>query len=367
MAKLPDMSALAQMNALFGGGAAPGLASSPMIETPSFGSNPGALRMLSYAPKGLPPKAPLVVVLHGCTQDAAANAAGAGWLQLADLYGFAVLAPDQSAQNNPNRCFNWFQPQDVTRGQGEAESIRQMVQALVVRQDLDPKRIFVTGLSAGGGMASALLAAYPELFAGGGIIAGLPHGAASSMPEAFTAMFQGVSRAPRQWGDLVRGAGGKGPWPRVAVWHGDMDTTVKPSNAEAVILQWADVHGLPAGPTRSSTQGRRRRDVWLSAAGDPVLELNTISGLGHGSPIATAGPEGFGSGGAFLLEAGVSSSLELLRFWGVAEAGAVRHSSPSPPPRQPPSDVRPAKPMGKPAIDVQAIIAKALGAAGLLK
>jgi len=101
-----------------------------LTEKLGFGPNPGDLRMLYHAPTGLEPGAPLVVVLHGCTQTAEGYADGAGWLTLADRYGFAVLAPEQQAANNPNLCFNWFEPGDTRRGAGEAASIRQMVAAL---------------------------------------------------------------------------------------------------------------------------------------------------------------------------------------------------------------------------------------------
>ena len=114
------------------------------------GPNPGDLRMLAYTPPGLPPRAPLVVVLHGCTQNAAAYDHGAGWTTLADRHGFALLFPEQQRGNNPNLCFNWFNPEDVTRGQGEAASIRAMIDQVVHAHALDAQRVYVTGLSAGG-------------------------------------------------------------------------------------------------------------------------------------------------------------------------------------------------------------------------
>ena len=146
-----------------------------------FGSNPGALRMWLHVPEGLTAKAPLVVVLHGCGQTAAGYAAGAGWLATADRYGFAVLCPEQVGSNNANLCFNWFEEADIRRGGGEAESVAQMVRRAVDDLDLDGRRVFITGLSAGGAMAAVMLAAYPETFAAGAIIAGLPYGAASGV------------------------------------------------------------------------------------------------------------------------------------------------------------------------------------------
>jgi len=330
--------------------------------TAGFGSNPGALRMWSYAPPALPAKPALVVVLHGCTQTAEGYAVGAGWLQLADVHGFVVLCPEQQAANNPNSCFNWFEMQDIARGSGEVASIRQMIHAALAAHDCDPARVFVTGLSAGGAMSAAMLAAYPEVFAAGGVIAGLPYRAAESVQEALGAMYKGKSQTPAHWGALVRGAGPHGgPWPRVSIWQGDADATVKSSNADALVQQWTDVHGLPAGPTRTALIGRRRQDVWLSAGGEPVVELNTIAGLGHGAPLAASSPGGVGKAGPFLLEAGVSSSLELLRFWGLAaEAPASEAAEPSPPP--------PPRHSARSGVhDIQGVITRALTAAGLIK
>jgi feruloyl esterase len=285
-----------------------------------FGANPGALRMRIYRPKDLPKRAPLVVVLHGCRQTAEAYAVGAGWVTLADRFGFALVCPEQLAANNAYACFNWFEPGDIARDHGEAASIRQMIAWMLADGRLDPARVFVTGLSAGGAMTNVMLAAYPEVFAGGAPIAGLAYGAASDAREAFGAMFQGVRHSPDVWGDHVRAASAyRGPWPKVSVWHGDADTTVKPENGEAVALQWANVHGLPTQPGAVETTGTVGRSVWLDGRGDPVVERFVIHGLGHGTPLATHGPDGCGAAGPFLLEAGVSSSLQIAKFWGVAD------------------------------------------------
>ena len=188
-----------------------------LADVPGFGSNPGGLRMLAYVPAGLAPGAPLVVALHGCTQTAAGYDAGAGWSRMAERHGFAVLLPEQTRGNNPNTCFNWFQPADTARGGGEAESIRQGVAHMVQAHRLNAARVYITGLSAGGAMTAAMLAAYPEVFAGGAVIAGLAHGAAHSMPEAFEAMGGRRHHSAREWGDLVRAASPhRGPWPRGA-------------------------------------------------------------------------------------------------------------------------------------------------------
>ena len=137
---------------------------SPLVEISEFGSNPGALRMFAFVPEHLPRAPALVVVLHGCGQTAAGYDLGAGWSTLAERYGFALLMPEQQALNNANTCFNWFNPEDIARGSGEAGSIRQMIARMAGDHDIDSRRIYVTGLSAGGAMTSVMLATYPEVF-----------------------------------------------------------------------------------------------------------------------------------------------------------------------------------------------------------
>src|ERR1700761_645286 len=158
----------------------PAPATTPLTEAP-FAPNPGNLRMFRYLPRGLKPGAPLVVVLHGCGQTASGYDAGAGWSQLAGQLGFALLAPEQKAVNNPNTCFDWFNPEDIARGQGEDASIAAMIADIEATHRLDAKRVFLTGLSAGGAMTAVILANYPELFAGGAIIAVLPFGVAGNV------------------------------------------------------------------------------------------------------------------------------------------------------------------------------------------
>ena len=187
---------------------------SRLVEMTSFEPAPGNLRMLSYVPDDLPPGAPLVVVLHGCTQTAAGYDHGTGWSTLADRLGFALLLPEQQRVNNPNSCFTWFALEDSARDHGEPLSIRHMIERMVVDHVIDRRRIYVTGLSAGGAMTSVMLATYPELFAGGAILAGLPYRCAIGLPEALHCMAEGQSRTASAWGDLVRAASphrGHGP------------------------------------------------------------------------------------------------------------------------------------------------------------
>ena len=354
--------------------------SSPLHEVQSFGSNPGALRMFAYLPPGLADGSALVVVLHGCTQTAANYEYGAGWSTLAQRYGFALLVPEQQRANNPNGCFNWFLPGDTQRGHGEALSIRQMVDKMVLDHGIDGRRVYVTGLSAGGAMASVMLATNPDVFAGGAIIAGLPYGAATNVQDAFQSMFQGPLRPAGEWGDLVRRASPHhGPWPRISVWHGGMDTTVVPSNAAEIVKQWTDVHGLPMAPTFRDTVDGYPRQVWRNTQGEDLIESYAISGMAHGTPLSVGtADDQCGAAGAFLLEVGISSSYRIAKFWGLAQATHKATAKDSTPVRnRPPTaiaidqrPVRPPVPPGAPpssAVDIRGVITQALRAAGLMK
>jgi poly(3-hydroxybutyrate) depolymerase len=172
-------------------------------------------------------------------------------------------------------------------------------------------------------MTSVMLATYPDIFAGGAIIAGLPYGAANNVQQAFENMFQCPPPTAHAWGDLVRGASPhKGPWPRVSVWHGGADATVVPSNASEIIKQWTDVHGLPIAPSVRATVDGYPREVWVNTAGDELIESYTITNMAHGTPLATGeADDECGAAGPFLLEVGISSSYHIAKFFGLTTAG----------------------------------------------
>jgi len=371
--------------------------SSPLVESAGFGSNPGDLRMFSFVPDQRQKAPALVVVLHGCGQTAASYDLGAGWSTLAKCYGFALLMPQQQPCNNVNGCFNWFNPEDTARQRGEACSIRQMIAHLVGDIGIDPHRIFVTGLSAGGAMTSVMLATYPEVFAGGAVIAGLPFGVATNVREALSGMFQSPSRPAGELGDLVRNASNhKGPWPKLSVWHGSADRTVNPANANEIVKQWLDVHDLPSVPMSEATVDGYPRQVWWNEEGETIIESYTITDMAHGTPLGTAdNDERYGAQGAFLIEAGISSSHHIANFFGLTEwvrppkAAAASKASKeiakmipvlAPAPASVPDLAavlwprttlnRRAEPPHQPrrgGIDVGAVITRALTAAGLMK
>lgn len=289
------------------------------------GSNPGALRARTFIPENLVSGAPLVVVLHGCTQSAAAYDDGSGWSVLAERYGFALLFPEQQRANNPNLCFNWFVPGDAKRDAGEALSIRQMIETMGKRYGLDRSRIFIVGLSAGGAMSSVMLASYPDIFAGGAIIAGLPYGSATTMPEAFDRMRGHGGPSETDLQKLVRSASPyQGKWPTISVWHGTADSIVDASNMETIIRQWAGLHGVQATDYVCESEERYLRKVWHGADGRVLIESYAIHGMGHGTPLATGGPDGYGKAGPYMLESGISSTLQIATFWGLVDAAHRR-------------------------------------------
>jgi poly(hydroxyalkanoate) depolymerase family esterase len=369
---------------------------SPLVESTGFGSNPGDLRMFSFVPDKHQKAPALVVVLHGCGQTAAGYDLGAGWSTLAKRYGFALLMPQQQPCNNVNGCFNWFNPEDTARERGEACSIRQMIAHMVGDIGIDPHRIFVTGLSAGGAMTSVMLATYPEVFAGGAVIAGLPFGVATNVREALSGMFQSPSRPAGELGDLVRNASNhKGPWPKLSVWHGSADRTVNPANANEIVKQWLDVHRLPSAPMLEATVDGYPRQIWWNEDGETIIESYTITDMAHGTPLGMAdNDERYGAQGAFLIEVGISSSYHIANFFGltqwirrpkVVSTKASREVAKILPADAPaPASVpdlaavlwprttlnRRAEPPHQPrrgGIDVGAVITRALTAAGLMK
>jgi poly(hydroxyalkanoate) depolymerase family esterase len=291
-------------------------------ELTGFGANPGNLRMFFYAPEDMPPNAPLVIALHGCTQTSDEYDHGTGWSSLADRLGFAVVYPQQQPANNPKNCFSWFLPGDIARGHGEVLSIREMVEHAIATFAADRRKVFVTGLSAGGAMASAMLATYPEVFAGGAIIAGLPYGCASNVQQAFEAMFTEQGHAAQALGDRVRAASRhRGPWPNLSVWHGTSDPIVRPVNGEDIIRQWTNVHGLSDVASYQDSIGRHTRRVWNDANGKPLIEAFSMSGMAHGVPLATTTDgESCGAAGAFFLDVGISSTHHIARFWRLHES-----------------------------------------------
>lgn len=274
-------------------------AAAAALHTGRCGSGPSARAYRLFTPPqaaaGTP--LPLVVMLHGCTQDADDFARGTGMNDLACEQGFHVLYPEQSRQANPQGCWNWFKPSQQQRGRGEVATLAAMIREATDLRAIDASRIYVAGLSAGGAMATAFAAAYPDRIAAVGVHSGLAAGAARDLPSALGAM-KGQAGAPAQ---VVR-------TPTI-VFHGDADTTVHASNGDAIFANvLPDVGSVQreqvvAPDGRQATRQRR-----VAPDGRVLAEQWVLHGAGH----AWSGGRAEGSHTA---PGGVSASAEMVRFF----------------------------------------------------
>lgn len=294
-----------------------------MMEVLQFGSNPGALQCYEYIPEGRLRKVPLVVVLHGCVQDAQEMARLTGWNSLAEQEKFIVLYPQQQVANNLNRCFNWYQADDIAKNAGEALSIRQMIDHVRARHSVDDARIFVTGMSAGGAMTAVMAAVYPELFDGSAVLAGVPYEAATNLGSALLAMGGSVSHSPETWAEKVRSQnpGYAGPYPPIAIFHGTDDPLVKIANAGELVKQWSNL--LQVGDVTATEVPNFEGNTSVSNTtwarnGKPVIVRYDITGLGHAIPVDPgAGPRQGGETATYAKDLDFHSTWWAAHFFGI--------------------------------------------------
>ena len=253
---------------------------------------------------------PLVVMLHGCSQSADDFADGTGMNQHARNEGFFVLYPEQSREANANGCWNWFKPEHQQRSHGEPALLASMTRSVMSDYDIDPKRVFIAGLSAGGAMAMVMASAYPELFTAIGVHSGLPIGAVSTMDEALSAMNRGdtsphpTEARPHQPDEPV------GPHPPIIVFHGDQDNTVHPSNGEQVVMAAlrGTSHQVQIEQGTSSNGRPYTRRVYTDPNDRVLAEYWLVHDTGHawsgGSPT-----------GSYTDRHGPDATGEMLRFF----------------------------------------------------
>jgi poly(hydroxyalkanoate) depolymerase family esterase len=280
--------------------------------------------MYSCVPSGLAKSSALVVALHGGQQTARDFDLVTGWSVLGRKHGFAVMFPEQKCANNSQNCFNWFIERHISSDDGEIASIRAMIERMLRDYNLDRSRVFVTGLSAGGAMACALLASYPDLFAAGAIIAGLPYGAALGPFEAMKVMAFAPGRSSQEWGNLVRQASPEQKkWPKISIWHGSHDEVVAPANGSALVRQWIDIHQVDeASATHDEVDGQTRMS-WRDSSGAVVVEHYAIDGMAHGVPIDAKVRGSSGPLAPFMLDAGISSTFHSAKSWGLLRQTAA--------------------------------------------
>ncbi len=293
---------------------------SPLQEVTGFGTNPGALKMYRYVPAAMPPKAPLVVAMHGCTQGAA-DFQPTGWSALAETRKFYVVYPEQTTGNNQLRCFNWAgeygDPTNLKRGEGENLSIKQMVDKMKADYSIDPARVFVVGFSAGGAESALMLATWPDVFAAGAVIAGVPFDCGRSVNEATSCMSPGKDLSPADWAAKVKAAypAFTGPYPRVSIWGGSNDFTVRPLNRSELVDQWTGVHGIDLVADETQTLGAHTRKAYKDNAGTTLVEVYELAGMGHGVPVDVM--SGCGATGGFAFDVKLCAAGRVTDFFGI--------------------------------------------------
>jgi poly(hydroxyalkanoate) depolymerase family esterase len=274
-----------------------------------------------FVPTARRENVPLIVMLHGCTQDPDDFAAGTGMNALGAQHGFCVLYPEQPTDANPSRCWNWFKHNHHGRNRGEAAVIATMTQRVIQERGIDAQKVYIAGLSAGGAMACLVAAAYPEVFAAVGVHSGLAPGVARSLPEGLAAMRGGMN-------DWQRPAGVSSSLPHLSrtsppaelpvpaiVFHGDQDKTVHPRNGEEVV---AAVLKSPLGSTtppntaptveHGKSRGRDYTRSTYRTATHAIAEHWILHGAGH----AWSGGQ---TGGSHTDTRGPDASAEMVRFF----------------------------------------------------
>ena len=280
--------------------------------TKSFSNGAGRRAYKLYVPSGYHGQTlPLIVMLHGCTQSPDDFAAGTRMNTLAEEHTCLVAYPAQAASANVSKCWNWFSPGDQQRGQGEPSLIAGITDQVMHDYSIDPRRIYVAGLSAGGAAAAIMGMAYPDVYAAIGVHSGLACGAARDLPSAFAVMRQGDVGA----GDRSRGVSRTEEARRIVptiVFHGDQDSTVHPRNGDQVIAQASAIS--TTGVQKQLEQGRipgghaYSRTSFAAASGETILEQWVIHGAGHawsGGSLA----------GSYTDPRGPDAAREMLRFF----------------------------------------------------
>ena len=333
----------------------------------SFGDNPGNLKMYVHVPQGMSTESrPLVVAMHGCDAfgmaPAKSFADATGWSDLADQKKFFVVYPEQQTKNdanktgNPYKCFNWagFYGAKINPGEGENKSIRNMIQYMIDNYNIDPKRIFVTGLSAGAGMSAVMMASYPDLIAAGAPMSGVAYhcanygfsGEDSNVEKAAYAcmgvteggmqprtggpncesgeacMDMDKKHTPAEWASFVRNAlpGYSGKYPKVMIWQGFKDQYVDDDNMTEMREQWTAVHGIDETHDNTDTtlnsNGGHVYKEYHDNSGNLIVATVEVTTMKHGVAVDPgSGAEQGGQIGAWYLDANIWAPFHAYQFF----------------------------------------------------
>ena len=247
------------------------------FEERSYRGSQGRMNYWLYRPAKIAADAPLVVMLHGCTQSPQDFARGTGMNLLADELGLLVAYPQQNAAANPQKCWNWFRPGDQQRDRGEPDQLAGITRQIIAEHAVDPDRVYIAGLSAGGAAAAIMAAQYPDIYAAVGVHSGLACGAARDLPSALAAMQRG--------GAATRTGQGHQRFVPVITFHGSRDATVNEANSRQIVAaaSAASAKALEVRVSKGRSQSGRIYSTaqHFDAAGTALIEQWTVEGLGH--------------------------------------------------------------------------------------
>jgi poly(hydroxyalkanoate) depolymerase family esterase len=279
----------------------------------SYANSNGSRRFKLFIPsrhEGKP--VPLLVMLHGCLQDPDDFALGTRMNAIAEEQQFFVLYPEQAESANQTRCWNWFNAANQRRDQGEPSIIAGMTREVICSHNIDARRVYIAGMSAGGAMAAIMAATYSELYAAVGIHSGVPYGAAQNMLAAIAAMKDGAASGTRLPSKSIP----------LIVFHGDKDILVNARNGEQLVSQWLGGHApsrTQDTSTAQASEGNGRaftRTRYRDGAGHAVAENWLVHDAGH---VWSGG----GSAGSFADSSGPDASREMLRFFSAVSRDAA--------------------------------------------
>lgn len=300
---------------------------SQLVEIKDFGNNPGNLKMYMYQPSSgidTMKNVPMVVALHGCSQNAKEIHLQSDWKKLADENKFIVIYPQQKRENNLSNCFNWFNEKDQEGEQGELYSIKEMIDYTQKKYDIDSTKIFAYGVSAGAIMSVNLLANYPNLFAGGAIFAGTPYKIASSAIDGMKVTMKTINKTPEEWGELIPNKDSVKHVPKLIIGHGVNDLVVDISNSYELIDQWSNFNHIDAEVDESISSFEKNplitRNVYRDTNNVDKIIFYIIDKTGHTLPIDPGdGEKQGGKKGMFATDKDFFSTYYVAKDFGLLE------------------------------------------------